>query len=240
VQEALDNLRWVSDIRGALSVDVMFEYLLLWDLLDNFQLQPDVPDVHVWKFSTSGQYSTKSAYDAMFEGATKFSAADRIWKSWAPGKCKFFLWFAAHDRCWTADRLARRGLDHPASCPLCDQTQESINHLLISCVFARQFWFNLLQHVGLQDLSPQPDESSFDSWWFNCCDKVPRQFLLGLNSLIILGAWMLWKHHNRCVFDGLSPSGAAVLSAAREEVRLWCLAGAKGLSSLPAGGGLDH
>ena len=25
----------------------------------------------------------------------------------------FFLWLVAHDRCWTADRLARRGLPHP-------------------------------------------------------------------------------------------------------------------------------
>jgi hypothetical protein len=41
--------------------------------------------------------------------------------------------------------LARRGLDHPDKCPLCDQEEESIDHLLVSCVFARQFWLTLLQ-----------------------------------------------------------------------------------------------
>jgi len=59
----------------------------------------------------------------------------------------------AHDRCWIADHLARRGLPHPDRCPHCDQAEESINHLLLSCVFAREFWFKLLKRVGLQFLS---------------------------------------------------------------------------------------
>uniref|UniRef100_A0A0A9FLA7 Uncharacterized protein n=1 Tax=Arundo donax TaxID=35708 RepID=A0A0A9FLA7_ARUDO len=28
----------------------------------------------------------------------------------------------------------------------------------------------------------------------------------GLNTLIILGAWILWKHHNDCIFNGVSKS----------------------------------
>jgi hypothetical protein len=61
----------------------------------------------------------------------------------------FFLWLVAHDRCWTTDRLARRNLPHPELCALCDQEEETINHLLSSCVFAREFWFILLKRVSL-------------------------------------------------------------------------------------------
>jgi hypothetical protein len=32
-------------------------------------------------------------------------------------------------------------------------------------VFAREFWFNLLQNVHLQKLAPQPGETSFMVWW---------------------------------------------------------------------------
>jgi hypothetical protein len=56
----------------------------------------------------------------------------------------------------------------------------------------------------------------------------------GLNSLIALGAWILWNPRNRIVFDGISPSVSAALCQAREEQQLWEMAGAKGLSFLAA------
>jgi hypothetical protein len=53
--------------------------------------KPEVDDTHIWQFSASGQYSTKSAYEALFTGAVHFKPRERIWKSWALGKCKFFI-----------------------------------------------------------------------------------------------------------------------------------------------------
>jgi hypothetical protein len=153
VSDALTYLRWVADIRGTLTVAVSTEYLDLWDLLTEVVLQPDIEDYHIWQFAPTGQYSAKSAYEAMFIGAVQFNPWERIWKSWAPGKCKFFMWLAAHNKCRTADRLAKRGLAHPDHCPLCDQ-EETINHLLLSCVFSRQVWFYVQEKFGLQALAP--------------------------------------------------------------------------------------
>ena len=90
-------------------------YFELWDLL-GVVLQEGIPDRHIWRLSASGEYTAKSAYDALFEGALSFAPYERIWKSWAPPKCRFFMWLVAHNRCWTADRLARRGLPHPDRC----------------------------------------------------------------------------------------------------------------------------
>ena len=191
VFEAMTELRWVRDIRGATTVAVLAEYFRLWDILSEVVLQPDVDDSHVWQFSASDSYSTKSAYEGFFNGAVQFRPWERIWKSWAAGKCKFFMWLVAHNRCWMADRLAKRELPHPERCPLCDQAEETINHLLVSCVFSRQVWFNILQRVGLQDLSPQPEDISFDDWWAGTNSGIDGQTRKGLNSLIILGAWSI-------------------------------------------------
>jgi hypothetical protein len=125
-----------------------------------------------------------------------------VWKSWSPGKCKFFIWLVEHDRCWTADRLEKRGLNHPECCPLCDQEAETINHLLVRCVFARQFWFHLLKMLGLEELCPTLEVFSFDSWWAFGNSRVANRVRKGFNSLVILGAWTIWKHRNKCVFDG--------------------------------------
>ncbi|RCV11247.1 hypothetical protein SETIT_2G170900v2, partial [Setaria italica] len=109
---------------------------------------------------------------------------------------------------------------------------ETISHLLLGCVFAREFWFKLLQTVGQQALAPQIGEVSFDDWWERAVSGAGEQLHKGLNSLIILGAWILWNHRNRCVFDGVSPNLARALMLAGEELHVWGLAGARGISYL--------
>jgi hypothetical protein len=165
-------------------------------------------------------------------GATLFKPCDRIWKTWAPPKCRIFLWLVSHKRCWTADRLERHGLPHPEKCPLCDRENEDIDHLLVSCVFARQFWYHLLRQVGLHLLAPQPTDYLFDDWWEKVSLATSGLTRRGLNSLIILGAWTIWNHRNKCVFDGANPSMVEILILAGEEQRQWMIDGARGLSHL--------
>jgi hypothetical protein len=50
---------------------------------------------------------------------------------WALPKCRFFIWLVAQKRCWTTDRLAKRGLNHSEKCLLCDQGEETLDHLLV-------------------------------------------------------------------------------------------------------------
>jgi hypothetical protein len=165
VLEALINDKWVEDIRDSISIEALVEYLSLWDMISEVELQVGVQDKHIWRLTKSGQYTARSAYEALFQGAVYFRPFERIWKSWAPPKCCFFMWLVAHNRCWTADQLERRGLPHPDKCPLCDQEEENIQHLLIQCVVARQFWYYLFNQVGLSHLAPAAAESSFDNWW---------------------------------------------------------------------------
>jgi hypothetical protein len=81
VQEALVNNRWVNDISGSLSAQIIIDFLVIWDLVQGFQLHPGIPDVHQWSPSASGDYSTKSAYDRFMVGSVSFEPATRIWKS---------------------------------------------------------------------------------------------------------------------------------------------------------------
>ena len=85
------------------------------------------------------------------------------------------MWTVAHKNCWTADRLARKGLHHPAACALCDKTDETNDHLLVSCVFSWQVWFAILQGIGLQALAPQAVDLSFEVWWAAASNRVAGQ-----------------------------------------------------------------
>ena len=142
------------------------------------------------------------------------------------------MWLVAHKRCWTVDRLARRGLPHPTRCLMCDQATETIDHLLVHCIFAREYWYRFLSQVGLQSLSPLSTQVSFYDWWERVSNGASGLVLQGLNSLIILGAWTLWTQRNRRVFHGGAPDMADALIISSEERKLWSLAGARGISFL--------
>jgi hypothetical protein len=45
----------------------------------------------------------------------------------------------------------------------------------------------------------------------------------GVDSLLILGAWMISKLRNRLVFDGISPSITMLLDATTKEKKKWPL-----------------
>jgi hypothetical protein len=240
VAQALHNRSWTQDVKGARTVEVLLELFQIWDIVDGFVLHPQTPDQYKWNLTHDGSYSSKSAYAAFFEGSIKFGPWRRIWKTWAPPRCKFFIWLVFHNRVWTADRLAKRNLPHPDACPLCDQEDETINHLLVGCVFARQVWSLVLQQLRLLQLAPQPSVTCFSGWWKRSIAAVPKEARKGLNTLIILVAWEIWKHRNTCVFDNKRPSVQEVITAISLEGGLWCSAGASKLQelvvrSLPSG-----
>ena len=99
------------DIRPDLTAQQLNEYMHLWDQVTKTFLVPEETDYIMWNWEANGDYSTRSAYGAKFMGREVEPTAKFTWKSKAPLRCRFFLWLAMHNRCWTSDRLARRGLD---------------------------------------------------------------------------------------------------------------------------------
>ena len=81
---------------------------------------------------------------------------------------------------------------------------------------------------------PRSPQKYPHSWWERVNSAASDMARKGINSLVILGAWTLWRHRNSCVFDGAAPSVAGALAVAEDDRRSWSLAGARGLSLLDA------
>jgi hypothetical protein len=82
-------------------------------------------------------------------------------------------------------------------------------------------------------LTPQPHDELFEDRWRIASLRAPGH-LKGFDSLLVLGTWVIWKHQDSCVFNGVASRVPAVLEIAKEEALLWTMAGAKGLSMLQA------
>ena len=51
VAQALHNRSWVQDIWGARTVEVLLDYLHIWDMVDGIILHPEIPDSYNWKLT---------------------------------------------------------------------------------------------------------------------------------------------------------------------------------------------
>lgn len=83
--------------------------------------------------------------------------------------------------------------------PFCDQEEETMEHLLVGCVFTRQVWTLLFHPLKLEALIPSPFEARFHIWWRKAVNSVPEELRKGLNTLIIMFFGSLETQESMCV-----------------------------------------
>ena len=110
VREALLEGAWDHDIMGQLSFTAHMQLIHLQQAVATIHRNVEEEDAFLWPWSATGSYSAKSTYKMLCQGMTRFDAAQCIWRSWAPLKCKIFAWLASQYRLWTSDRRARHEL----------------------------------------------------------------------------------------------------------------------------------
>ena len=168
------------------------------------------------------------AYNAFFLGRTREPCAKELWSAGAPLQHKLHMWFVLKNRLWTADRLQRRGLQHPAVCPLCCQEAETASHLTVQCSFAREVWYGVLLPYRLHRFTPSRT-SELALWWPTLTAAVPKKRKKEINSLVILVARCLWLERNSRVFDKFASMPWTVRGKISEEFLLWKTAKLRGV-----------
>jgi len=229
VADALPHRRWIRDIRGGLSVLVLRDYIQLWQTISDLQLSSD-PDRFVWRWTASGTYSAASAYRIMHHGTIPLPGSRWVWKNWAPQRVKFFVWLALKQRLWTADRRRRHGLDAHDNCWFCDQELETTNHMLVNCSFAKEIWWTVLSWMECSCSFPEPMQ--LHQWWNHVRFMQVKERRRGLDTLVMLILWSLWKERNARLFDGHSSTILEVQERIKVDIKLWIDAGATRLGCL--------
>ena len=139
---------WLHDLQRQWQDDMTQELIQLSVLLEQIVLNPSVSDSITWKLTNDGLYTSSSAYHFQFEGMVKSDIYSTVWRSWAPAKCKLFLWMAMQHKILTADVLLRRGWENNYFFPLCMHCLETAVHLLSECSWSRKVWEAIATMVG--------------------------------------------------------------------------------------------
>ncbi|KAJ0898905.1 putative reverse transcriptase zinc-binding domain-containing protein [Helianthus annuus] len=68
-----------------------------------------------------------------------------LWNNWAPLKINYFLWRASLNRIPVKKELAVKGVQMAhVTCGRCGMGEESMEHLLASCLMAHTVWWHVL------------------------------------------------------------------------------------------------
>lgn len=173
----------------------------------------------------------------MFLGSSTPLGARLIWKTAAPPRVRFFFWLVLHDRCWTAARRFRHGLQDSDTCILCDQAPETMDHILLGCAYSREVWSICFRRLGWTHLVP-PADAPVMEWWTSCRKLVPKATRRGFDSTFFLIGWLLWKERNARTFQAISTAPTRLASLIKDEFEMWCRAGVRPLCALAAATGL--
>ncbi|CAI9105579.1 OLC1v1004527C1 [Oldenlandia corymbosa var. corymbosa] len=109
-----------------------------------------------WKLSKNGIYSISSGYKWLQREGEKFSAAPVIWSRLNIPKHSFIAWLVWKGRVWTKDRLSHLNIPvQDPLCCLCEQQEESLDHLFFCCKFSKDLLSKIKAWLGLRRLSVQ-------------------------------------------------------------------------------------
>jgi hypothetical protein len=169
VSDALRDNAWLTDLGADLSLEAWAQCVKLWEEIDLVPRRPQEEDEFAWIGAANGVYSAKDTYRLLCQGGLEFGLHQAIWKSFATTKCKIFCWLALRYRLWTSDRRQRHGLqDQVSVCFICLQDQDTVDHILMRCPFARQTWFECLIAAGLNIVEPNRDSTGRVSMILSC------------------------------------------------------------------------
>ncbi|KAL0015031.1 hypothetical protein SO802_002100 [Lithocarpus litseifolius] len=100
-----------------------------------------------WFSSPNGDFKLKEAY-RLANWVENYTArqqfkGDWVWKVATLPKIKCFLWQCCHQSIPVGTILAKRGMDIPFLCPMCNNEPETIIHALRDCPKAQSVWNSL-------------------------------------------------------------------------------------------------
>ncbi|XP_031101801.1 uncharacterized protein LOC116005700 [Ipomoea triloba] len=155
-------------------------------------------DQLTWPLSNSGSVSVASAFSFISGYDEAKDSHSWIWKITCVERVRLFIWKVAVNGLLTNAERFRWGLSPNAECPRCGAQEESTDHLLRQCDFAKECWeaasapasFMTSFHLPLID------------WMMKACTMVTTADGNRWHTAFPYLLWNMWKAHNNLVFNG--------------------------------------
>ena len=171
--------------------------------LHNKKIRPFQEDRLLLKETMNDGFSVRLMYRKLIYSLPTDFPCRSIWNPIVPPKLGFFAWEASWGKVFTLDQLKRRGIPLINRCFLCEDDEETIDHLLIHCLRAKMLWDLFLAIIDSNWVFPLTVRQLLLTWQSASVGKKRKRVLLAAPLCLF---WTLWKERNRVAFENEAPS----------------------------------
>jgi len=192
----------VSDFINGTSWNIPASLVQIFPILQSIINKVCIPAVDkddqlMWKHSHDGNLSFKDAYQYHCVIGQNISWAKIIWNNSIPPSKSLMVWRSLHNKLPTDENLSSRGCQFPSICCLCRKEQETTNHLLLTCDFAKLIWQWLASIIKIPCIFVTTQEAI----------NVVQRSWSPLCKLVVLSAVInclntIWYCRNQLIFSG--------------------------------------
>ncbi|XP_022033464.1 uncharacterized protein LOC110935379 [Helianthus annuus] len=179
------------------------------------QVLPQNNDVWVWKNFEQQEFSVRNVKLSLGQNLDLNLPPNMFtWNNWATSKSVAFVWRAIEEKVPTAVALTGRCMNLPdVLCKTCGATEETAQHILIECNFAKRVWEAITDWLKIPMVNT---ERTVAEWLSELLDlQRIRKIRKVIHAVVIEAMWILWKTRNEKVFSGRQ----GVLQTVIEEVK---------------------
>lgn len=151
----------------------------------------------MWCAAKSGQFLTKMGYRVQSVLSEKCIWQHLCWNAHILPRAGAFAWLVKHYKVLSGDKLMRLGFYGLFWCPMCNDHEENMDHLFVTCSFASECWSYFMNKMKWYGPLHRNLQGVFESWPILHKDLVWTGLWCAILAQII---WHIWREINARIF----------------------------------------
>ncbi len=161
---------------------------------------PEVKDSLTWNGDDDGKFTVKSAYLILNSQSNnaRHNVFSLLWRAVATPKALMTAWRILLDRLPTLDNLIGRGVSvNSPLCVMCNELEETTQHLFLECACAQRVWYLCLRWIGISFVQHKDILVHFENFHLSHLNVNQNQIWKGIWVSIVRS---IWDQRNLVVF----------------------------------------
>ncbi|KAL0333095.1 UNVERIFIED_CONTAM: putative ribonuclease H protein [Sesamum calycinum] len=169
----------------------------------------------VWTKSSTGDFSTKSAWEAIRQASPRRQLLADVWHRSLRPTISVFLWRLFQDRIPVDARMQQKGFSFPSKCQCCE-AEETVSHLFIKSAAVQGVWQHFAAIFGLCLCDTGSLTHIVHFWPYS----TPFHSDLHIRTLIpFLILWFTWTQWNAAKYRGVPFSTDSIILEVQRHLR---------------------